>query len=435
MLRLIPAFALLFTPLSAQIYADFKVRQGTNQIGTFTVTLEYLKAPRTCANFIGLATGKRPWVDVTNSAVRTNKPYYDGLTFHRLIHNFVIQGGSPNGQGTDGPGYEILDEYEPSLRHSEYVISMAKGEFPNTGGSQFFITLAPTPELNDKHSVFGRVTSGTEIVGKFKNSANFPTDTTVNTNPNVRTYDTPLTPITIESVTVYGPSFAAFDVNLPSLRLPTVVPTKITPIRNSETKQFQLGFERTAKTTYVVQHSTDLANWSNSGNFISFDSNPAQKIDYGIVNFPSFFSNVAVVNYQQIPDPPADLVSADKNTVRIYYPNGSKLDLALTPTFSVWNSEDASGTPLGGGFLSNVSWMDYSPSSGNYRTDNSEPFRFSVGQLSVNFDGAAGPEGLSSLKTWLSFHTPNSGWLEEITPPKGSPPVAPRRLAFEILSN
>jgi len=142
--------------LHAQIYADFNVSRGGTSLGTFRVLLEHTKAPRTCANFIGLASGQRPWVDVTNGAVRTNKPYYNGLTFHRLIHNFVIQGGSPNGQGTDGPGYTILDEYEPTLRHSShYVLSMAKSGFPNTGGSQFFITLAATPSLNDKHSVFG----------------------------------------------------------------------------------------------------------------------------------------------------------------------------------------------------------------------------------------------------------------------------------------
>ncbi len=96
-------FVLLTAPANAQIYADFTVSSGGNPLGTFTVTLEHEKAPRTCANFIGLATGKRPWIDLTNGAVRTNKPYYDGLTFHRLDHDFVIQGGSRNGLGTDGP--------------------------------------------------------------------------------------------------------------------------------------------------------------------------------------------------------------------------------------------------------------------------------------------------------------------------------------------
>ena len=201
-------FSLFPAALHAQIYADFTVRQGTTPLGTFRVLLEHTKAPRTCANFIGLASGKRPWIDVTSGAVRTDKPYYNGLTFHRLIHNFVIQGGSPNGQGTDGPGYTILDEYEPTLRHSsDYVLSMAKSGRPNTGGSQFFITLAATPNLNDKHSVFGKVISGTAIIDGFKNPTLFPTGSG----------DVPVAPIVMESVVISGPSYAGFDINHPSL--------------------------------------------------------------------------------------------------------------------------------------------------------------------------------------------------------------------------
>lgn len=107
------AFKAAVLPLTGQIYADFTVSSGDTEIGTFRARLDYDKAPRTCANFIGLATGERPWVDVTTNRIAEGTPFYDGLIFHRLIHNFVIQGGSSNGSGTAGSGYVIQDEFHP----------------------------------------------------------------------------------------------------------------------------------------------------------------------------------------------------------------------------------------------------------------------------------------------------------------------------------
>ncbi len=94
------------------IFADF-----TTSKGNFTCWLDYTNAPRTVANFISLATGERAWLDWQNGQIRTN-PFYSGQIFHRVITNFIIQGGSPNGQGTDGPGYVVLDEFSPNLRHN-----------------------------------------------------------------------------------------------------------------------------------------------------------------------------------------------------------------------------------------------------------------------------------------------------------------------------
>ena len=116
--------------------------------GTFEVQLFTDKAPITTKNFIDLA----------------NKGFYNGLIFHRVIDGFMIQSGDPNGDGTGGPGYEIKDEFDPGLKHdSEGILSMAN-RGPDTGGSQFFITLAPTPWLDGKHAVFGKVTKGIEVV-------------------------------------------------------------------------------------------------------------------------------------------------------------------------------------------------------------------------------------------------------------------------------
>ncbi len=105
------------------------------------------RAPVTTANFIKLA----------------ESGFYDGLTFHRVIRDFMIQGGDPKGDGTGGPGYKIQDEFHPELRHTKGAVSMANAG-PNTGGSQFFITEEPQPHLNDKHAVFGQVVEGMDVV-------------------------------------------------------------------------------------------------------------------------------------------------------------------------------------------------------------------------------------------------------------------------------
>ena len=116
--------------------------------GIFTIQLFTQRAPQTTGNFIQLA----------------RKGFYDGLTFHRVIDGFMIQGGDPNGNGTGGPGYAIRDEFHPSLKHdAQGILSMANAG-PNTGGSQFFITLDKTPWLDGKHAIFGKVAEGMEVV-------------------------------------------------------------------------------------------------------------------------------------------------------------------------------------------------------------------------------------------------------------------------------
>ena len=127
--------------------------------GDFKIELFEDKAPITTKNFIDLV----------------NKKFYDGLIFHRIIDGFMIQGGDPSGNGTGGPGYKIADEFHPDLKHdAPGILSMANAG-PNTGGSQFFITLAPTPHLDKKHAVFGKVIAGLDVVktiGKVKTGAN-----------------------------------------------------------------------------------------------------------------------------------------------------------------------------------------------------------------------------------------------------------------------
>ncbi|MCI4373001.1 MAG: peptidylprolyl isomerase [Thermoplasmata archaeon] len=144
-------------------------------LGDVRIELFRDKAPKTVENFISL----------------TKKGFYTGLTFHRVIPGFMIQGGCPTGDGTGGPGFTIKDEFEPTLRHDgPGILSMANAG-PNTGGSQFFITLAPTKWLDGKHAVFGRVRGGMDVVEKI---AAVPRDGS----------DRPKTPIRIVEATIAG---------------------------------------------------------------------------------------------------------------------------------------------------------------------------------------------------------------------------------------
>jgi len=124
--------------------------------GTFEIELYAKECPETVWNFINLAEGRQETAKGGN--------FYDGLIFHRVIDGFMIQGGCPQGTGTGGPGYQFGDEFDSSLRHnSEGILSMANAG-PGTNGSQFFVTLAPTPHLDNRHSVFGRVVKGMDVV-------------------------------------------------------------------------------------------------------------------------------------------------------------------------------------------------------------------------------------------------------------------------------
>jgi peptidyl-prolyl cis-trans isomerase A (cyclophilin A) len=386
--------------LHAQIYADFTVKQGTTPLGTFRVLLEHEKAPRTCANFIGLASGKRPWIDVRNGAVRHNTPYYDGTTFHRLIHNFVIQGGSPNGLGTDGPGYSVMDEYHPDLNHSQkYVVSMAKGDKPSTGGSQFFITLTPTPHLDNKHSVFGRVITGTSVIDKFTNAANFPTASN----------DAPLTPIEITSVVISGPSYAAFDINNPALRLPHASSTDLAISRDAAASTITAIFDRKPLTDYLFFGSPDLTNWTPQGIVLSLDAADDYSVEVGSRPEPRYFLRAATMDFGQIPKAPPDLDSPRK-TLRIQLGGGTFLDIKPDGSGGgAWvDHNGATGT------LTQTSWSDGAPDTGVFSVSQPQSFFISLGDFRTTLMNYPTAGNNIRLETWLSFHTPTMGWTEEM---------------------
>jgi peptidyl-prolyl cis-trans isomerase A (cyclophilin A) len=154
-------------PGTGQLYARF-----VTSMGNMIIALEEQRAPKTVRNFVGLATGTQEWEHPRTRQIQSGAPYYDGTIFHRVIPDFMIQGGDPLGQGTGGPGYQFADEFHPELRHTGAgILSMANAG-PATNGSQFFITERATPHLDNRHSVFGRVVAGAQLV---KEIARVPT--------------------------------------------------------------------------------------------------------------------------------------------------------------------------------------------------------------------------------------------------------------------
>ncbi|MFJ8437051.1 peptidylprolyl isomerase [Kitasatospora sp. NPDC094019] len=171
--------------MGSQHYAVLRTNHGD-----ITVKLFQFHTPKTVRNFVELAEGRREWTDPATGEV-TTAPMYDGTTFHRVVPDFMIQGGDPLGDGTGGPGYAFADEFHPELFFTRpYLLAMANAG-PNTNGSQFFITTRATPHLNRKHTIFGEVAdpAGEKVVDAIAATATGPGDR-------------PLEPVVIESVTV-----------------------------------------------------------------------------------------------------------------------------------------------------------------------------------------------------------------------------------------
>ena len=170
------------------LYATLKTNMGDIVIQLFDD-----KAPKTVANFVELATGAKEWTDPKTGA-KVKRPLYNGTIFHRVIPGFMIQGGDPLGNGTGGPGYRFEDEFNPDLKHSKPgILSMANAG-PNTNGSQFFITQKATPWLDGKHSVFGEVVKGQNVV-----------DAIINAPRDLR--DRPMKDVVIQEVVISRGSF------------------------------------------------------------------------------------------------------------------------------------------------------------------------------------------------------------------------------------
>lgn len=148
----------------ADLYARFETTEGTIVIKLFTKD-----APKTVENFVGLATGEKDWTHPATGEKMKGKPLYDGTLFHRCIKDFMVQGGDPLGRGTGGPGYKFEDEFQSRRKFDKPGLLAMANSGPNTNGSQFFITVVPTTWLNDRHTIFGEVVSGQDVVERVAN--------------------------------------------------------------------------------------------------------------------------------------------------------------------------------------------------------------------------------------------------------------------------
>jgi peptidyl-prolyl cis-trans isomerase A (cyclophilin A) len=187
MLAAVSAFAGQDAPAKkagGKVYAHF-----TTNLGKFTVELFEKDAPKTVANFVGLAEGTKEWTDPKTGA-KVKKPFYNGLIFHRVIADFMIQGGDPLGTGTGDPGYKFADEFGSSRKMDKAGVLAMANSGPNSNGSQFFITLKETNYLNGKHTVFGEVTEGMDTIRKIGE--------TKTSKPG----DRPVVPVVMQSVTI-----------------------------------------------------------------------------------------------------------------------------------------------------------------------------------------------------------------------------------------
>lgn len=295
-------FLTLAAPLSAQIFADLTFTHGGRDLGVVRIRLEHEKAPRTVANFIGLATGQKAWIDPRTGEVKENTPYYDGIICHRLIHNFVLQGGDPLGSGQGGPGYQFSDEFDQTLRHSgRYILSMANSG-RNTNGSQFFITLEQASNLDDVHSVFGEVVNDATaapqsraIVDGFTSNTMFPTAAA----------DRPVEAIVIESVTVSGPDLATFDLNQ---ELPVV--TKADYTFDETNLRLNLNNPQPAGSIFKVHLSSDLITWRESPRYLDSTQPPTSSFPIPRDSSHQFWRpsfGAAVVSQPAEADFPSDL--------------------------------------------------------------------------------------------------------------------------------
>jgi peptidyl-prolyl cis-trans isomerase A (cyclophilin A) len=168
---------------NGQIFARLSTTKGEIVLRLFPE-----QAPTTVANFVELAEGRRQWRN-PETGETTTAPLYNGTIFHRVIEGFMLQGGDPLGTGRGGPGYQFGDEFDPSLRFDRpYLLAMANAG-PGTNGSQFFITLGPQPHLNDRHTIFGEVEQGREVVD------------VIGSTPTGRA-DRPVEDVRVESVTI-----------------------------------------------------------------------------------------------------------------------------------------------------------------------------------------------------------------------------------------
>lgn len=340
--------AAAFTPSEPGLYAVFNT-----SLGEFTAKLEFEKVPMTVASFVGLAEGTIASFDLETNEPKLSK-YFDGIIFHRVVNNFVIQGGDPLGTGTGGPGYRFPDEIDISLPHTgEGVLSMANSG-ANTNGSQFFITLASANALDGKHSVFGQVIEGLDVVNAIE-AVPVQTDPQNPQNPNK-----PVVDVVINSVTIVreGPAAEAFDPTawkVPSLE---TAPSQFVFAEDSR----RLVFERNLNTEYHVFDSLDLASWNKTAQYAP---EPTQQLPVAL-DFTGSLDSVGKRFFQVART--AGTVEIDQFDRRFVVPNGIDksgtrilITLGTNPQFDFTFTSPTQGTYVfdaTNGAISSYEWFE-----------------------------------------------------------------------------
>ena len=366
------ALGVIATPLHAQLYADV-----TTTMGDFTLELFYEESPKTVANFVSLAEGSRKWIDPVTGIVQVNKPYFDGIIFHRVIDAFMNQVGSPQGTGSDGPGYTFQDEVDNGLLHDEPYLLSSANSGPHTNGSQFFITVVVTNWLDGIHTVFGKVSSGTDVidaindvdVGKIFNG-NF--DST-----------RPVVDVSITSVVIRreGPEANAFDVTAQGL--PEVEQAEL-GIESSESG-LNLTVDQASGTSLEVFQSSDMVTWNSQSRHLDSVSLPSSGIGVPVDQSQEFFRSV-IIDWPTEANFPSDLTGW---SIGIESPlNGLNLTLNFSdePTLFL----EGNGTFLINMESSSIDTDGYGVTLFIY-TDGLVPFRFRLGSdLPINSSAPSG---------------------------------------------
>ncbi|MGN6643646.1 MAG: peptidylprolyl isomerase [Verrucomicrobiota bacterium] len=289
-----PAFA----DYTNGIYAEFNT-----SMGSYTCRLDYAIAPKAVANFIGLATGGRAWLDFPSGTVRTN-PFYNGTTFHRVIAGFMNQGGSPNGLGTDGPGYQFVDEFTNTARFTGFGVLAMANSGPDSNGSQYFITVSPQPSLSDVHTIFGQLYGGSNVVYAINHVA------TNSTNSK------PLTDVVVQSVAIrrVGAEAQAFDINAQGLPVVTNLNCSISQVSSNVV----ISFSNALNIENRFYSSTNLQSWSG----VSFGIETKAPLLAGIQaggSLPSRFFRMIQVRYPPTLNVPKNVLG---RTIVLSFTNG-----------------------------------------------------------------------------------------------------------------
>jgi hypothetical protein len=277
------------------------------------------------------------------------------------------------------------------------MLSMAKSSLPNTGGSQFFITLEAANHLDDKHSVFGEVITGREIIDGFTNADDFPTDGS----------EHPLQPIVMESVVISGPSLTSFDINSPALMLPVIEGIRLIPARNAAASSFTVTFDRRSQHSYLYSTSLDLVTWAPFRHILSLNQSNAYFYTIMGVTFSQFFTRMIDVDYSLLPNPPSPLLPSGARLVTTDR-SGNSLTLISNGTGGgTWS--DSLGSS---GNIVSLNTSDGIGSIGTSITTNSNAHLIPLSQIVTTLDGDAGPNSRRNFNLVLSFHTPTSGWTD-----------------------